>query len=128
MKWFARLAAMLALVAGCTTSALAGTTGTIEGRVTDAEGRPLPEALITLYSERVHGETHSDRRGYFHFLSLYPDLYHLFVRRGGNAWYTARPFEVHADQTTTCNVRLHRAITGIYATLPQGNRVIACSY
>ncbi|HTD37203.1 MAG TPA: carboxypeptidase-like regulatory domain-containing protein [Candidatus Limnocylindrales bacterium] len=119
---------MLSLVMACLTSALAGTTGTIEGRVTDVDGRPLPEAVITLYSERVHSDTHSDRRGYFHFLSLYPDLYHLFVHRGGNAWYSARPFEVHADQVTICNVRLHRAITGIYATRPQGNRVIACSY
>ena len=128
MKSFARLAAMLALIAACATCALAGTTGTIEGRVTDIEGRPLPEAVITLYSERVKTETHSDRRGYFHFLSLYPDLYHLYVHRGGNAWYSATPFEVHADQITTCNVRLHRAITGIYSTRPQGNRVIACSY
>lgn len=123
-----RALAALVLAMACAASALAGTTGTIEGRVTDTDGRPLPEAVITLYSERVRTETHSDRRGYFHFLSLYPDLYHLSVHRGGNAWYSARPFEVHADQITACNVRLDRAITGIYTTRPKGNRVVTCSY
>jgi hypothetical protein len=128
MRWLARLAAPATLLLATCTATFAGTTGAIEGRVTDTEGHPLPNATISLISERVGLQTHSDAGGHYHFLSLYPDEYTLTVRRGGNFTFLSRPFEVHADQVTVCNVRLSPALTGLYITRRTGNRVVPCMF
>jgi hypothetical protein len=129
MKNLRRLAASAALLlAACTMPALAGTTGQVEGRITDTAGRPLSNASITLVSTGVRLFTKSDERGHYHFLSLYPDDYLVTVNRGGNASFVSMWFEVQADQTTTCNVRLERALLGLMAMHPRGTRVVACMF
>lgn len=122
------LAAALLFAAACTARALAGTTGTIEGRVTDTQGKPLAAAVVSLVSQRVRLQAHTDAVGHYHFLSLYPDEYTIVVNRSGHRTFLSRPFEVHADQTTTCNVRLGPALTGLYLTPRSGNRVVPCMY
>ena len=123
-----RLSAALLIAAACTATALAGTTGTIEGRVTDTQGKPLAAAVVSLVSERVRLQAHTDARGHYHFLSVYPDEYTIVVDRSGHRTFLSQAFEVHADQTTTCNVRLGRALTGLYLTPRSGNRVVTCMY
>lgn len=126
---FRRLAVSAALLlAASTATALAGTTGQVEGRITDRQGRPLPNASITLVSNDVRLLTKSDAHGHYHFLSLYPDEYQVAVTRGGSSSFFSMRFEVQADQTTTCNVRLDPAITGLIANRPQGTRVVPCMY
>ncbi|MBV9103961.1 MAG: carboxypeptidase regulatory-like domain-containing protein [Candidatus Eremiobacteraeota bacterium] len=126
---FRRLAASAALLlAACTATAFAGTTGQVEGRITDTQGRPLANASITLASTGVRLFTKSDEHGHYHFLSLYPDDYVLTVNRSGNMSFVSMWFEVQADQTTTCNVRLDPALTGLYAMRPKGTRVVPCMF
>ena len=126
---FRRLAVSAALLlAACTATAFAGTTGQVEGRITDRQGRPLPNASITLVSPGVRLMTKSDAHGHYHFLSVYPDEYLVAVRRGGNSSFVSMRFEVQADQTTTCNVRLDPALTGLIANRPQGTRVVPCMF
>ena len=124
-----RLAASAALLlAACTATAFAGTTGQVEGRITDTHGRPLANASITLVSPGVRLLRKSDEHGHYHFLSVYPDEYRVAVTRGGYSSFVSKLFEVHADQTTTCNVRLGPLLVGLIANRPEGTRVVPCMF
>ena len=125
-----RLCAAVVLAFACASaSAQAGTTGTIQGRVLGSpDGEPLARAKVLLISEDgATFETISDKGGYYHFLSLYPDRYWEVVTRSGRATMVTQPFDVHADQVTECNVRLLPQLTGIFKTQRAGNRVVPCS-
>jgi protocatechuate 3,4-dioxygenase beta subunit len=123
----ARAFAMAAALTCLSSAALAGTTGTIQGRVFDRQGNALPNAVISLHSERRSAQTRSDGHGFYHFLSLYPERYYIVFTRGGNMTLTSE-ISVHADQVTVCNARLNVALTGLYSTRARDNNVVPCSF
>lgn len=124
-----RLAAtFFAVVFACAAAATAGTTGTIEGRATARDGRPIPNATVDLFSVAQSLRTTTDGGGYFHFLSLYPDSYLLSVRHNGYFFYLTGWFDVHADQITSCNARLDAQLVGEFLAPRHGNKIVPCSY
>jgi len=129
MKRALRLAGAITLAFACSTlAANAGaTTGTIEGRVFDDYGRGLQNAVISLYSPSFTAQARSNAKGFYHFLSVYPEHYYIAITRGGNQTLTSE-IDVHADQVTICNAHLYTAITGLYSTRARDNRVVPCSF
>jgi len=129
MKHMLRLAGALVLAIACSTlAASAGaTTGTIEGRVFDDQRRGLPGAVISIHSPSFTAQTRSDAKGFYHFLSLYPDRYYIVFNRGGNQSLTSE-IDIHADQITVCNAHLYRALKGIFSTRARDNRIVPCSF
>jgi hypothetical protein len=123
-----RLAAACFAFAFTCTAAQAGTTGTIEGRATTQDARPIANATVELRSVAETLETTTDGGGYFHFLSLYPDRYMLKVRKRGYFGYLTAWFEVHADHITSCSARMDVLLQGEFAVWYHGNKVVTCSY
>jgi hypothetical protein len=123
-----RLAAACFAFALTCAAAQAGTTGTIEGRATTRDARPIANATVELFSVGQTLRTTTDGGGYFHFLSLYPDRYVLNVRQRGYFGYLTAWFEVHADQITTCNARMDVLFLGEFLIPRNGNKVVTCSY
>src|SRR5689334_12301814 len=78
LRWLSAAVALLFLVAGVVTvPALAQTTGSIEGTITDASGSPLPGASVELKSPSLQGVrtavTNADGR--FRFPAIPPGTY-----------------------------------------------------
>jgi iron complex outermembrane recepter protein len=97
--------------------AAAAQTGTIAGRVVDADSdRPLSTALVQLVEQ--HREEPAGRAGEFSFTGLTPGSYSLLVELIGYSAYR-REVEVRAGETTSILVRLSPAaiqLTGIVVT------------
>ena len=72
------LSAVALLLVVMSASATAQTlTGTIQGRVTDAQGGALPGVLVTLVSTRGESTQTTDAQGDFRFLGLEPGIYEV---------------------------------------------------
>lgn len=82
--------------------------GAISGRVTDAEGRPLEGAAITVESSPARTEFRTDETGYFRISGLAPGKYRVRARRESELILTlgTRP-EIEADGS----VEAHSATT-----------------
>jgi len=113
-RFLAAIAIALGLLAGQTPAALAGTTGNINGIVTDASsGRPLPDAVVTVTSPSQAATQKTDASGHYVFLSLAPDTYTIAVSLSG---YTPRQISgiaVFADQAQTVNVTIEKSLRTI---------------
>src|SRR5260370_40944174 len=109
-KTLGSLAALLfALV--CTTIALAQTTNTITGRVTDPQGAAVKGATVKLYARdnRVPITTTSDGTGVYRFEGLTPGEYIVEVQSPGFA-RSVRPLRVERGREATFNVGLEIAV------------------
>ena len=72
------LSAVAALLVVTSASATAQTlTGTIQGRVTDAQGGALPGVVVTLVGTRGESTQTTDAQGDFRFLGLEPGIYEV---------------------------------------------------
>jgi hypothetical protein len=97
--------------------ARAGTTGTIVGRVVDANsGAPLAGARVTVASPSQTENAATDENGGFRFLSLSPDTYTVTISAGGHDPLSLPGVTVQADQTQTLNRTLAPALAKIGAT------------
>jgi hypothetical protein len=72
-----RTAAALLLALGATTASAQTLTGTIAGRITDAQGGALPGVLVTLASRTGETTQTTDAQGDFRFLGLNPGMYEV---------------------------------------------------
>jgi hypothetical protein len=94
--------------------ALAGTTGTLNGTITDATTKaPLAGAKVTLTSPSQNASTTTDGAGRFSFLSLAPDTYALTVTEPGYDVATVTGVTVIADQNRTLNVTPNKTLKTI---------------
>ncbi len=94
---------VLALVV-CTTGAFAGTTGKIVGRVTGADGEPLPGASVVIEGTQRGAITDAD--GYYVIVSVDPEAYALTASLVGYTNVTKRSVNVAVDYTSKIDFTL----------------------
>jgi hypothetical protein len=107
--------ALLALVVLCVqgTWALAGTTGSIQGKVTDANGNPLNAVRVTATSPSQSQGSTTGANGFYAILNLSPDTYSVTSVKDGYDTATVYGITVQADQTSRADVKLQQAIKTI---------------
>jgi hypothetical protein len=94
------LSSLVLAVALSTITALAGTSGGIGGKITDAStGKPVAGAVVVVLAASEELTTTTDARGYFRFLELPPDRYSITVEKAGYVTQSWSEYEVEADQT-----------------------------
>src|SRR5450759_43252 len=79
---------------------------TLQGRVTDPSGGPLPGALVSVSGERVSRTISADKTGFFQITDLAPGHYRLTASLDAFAPGEVKDLELHAGQTLTQNLRL----------------------
>jgi len=91
---------------------IAGTTGQIQGTVTDATGAPLPGAQVTISSPALIGGARTEvvgPGGSFMFPAIAPGTYTVRVILDGFAAREMTGINVRLDETTTVDVELSEA-------------------
>ena len=84
----------------------AQTNGTIQGRVTDHGGGPLPGAQVSVHGESVPTTAVADQTGSFQIPNLTPGRYRVTASLDSFAPQEVKDLEVQAGQTVTLNLRL----------------------
>jgi Carboxypeptidase regulatory-like domain/TonB dependent receptor/TonB-dependent Receptor Plug Domain len=108
------VAVMLSMVLGQGTWALAGTTGTLNGLVTDSgSGAPIANAHVTVTSASQTATSSTDGSGHFTFVSLIPDTYTVSVLRDGYDPASLAGVTVFADQAFSVNVSTQKSLRTI---------------
>jgi hypothetical protein len=82
-RWLGVFSLLLVLIASAPASAQESTTGTIAGRVTDAQGLAVPGATVTLVSAQGNRTVVSDADGRFLAPFLTPGQYEVKVQLAG---------------------------------------------
>lgn len=96
------------------TSAIAGTTGSITGWISDAESlAPLPDATILVTSPSQTATTTTDHAGHFTFISLAPDRYVIIASKPGYDSALQSGVRVLADNAQTITLRIKKQLTDI---------------
>lgn len=98
--------ALIFAFAGCVECS-AGTTGVMHGYVRDTGGHPVAGALVTVKSPSQNAETHTDKRGFFVFLTLPPDVYTVTAQKFGTSGAYAPGARIYSDQTTFLDLRIN---------------------
>ena len=99
------LAGMLALVLALSTSAVfAGSTGKINGRVTGADGSPLPGASLVIEGRQQGAIT--DTEGFYVIVAVDPGSYSLTASLVGYTSVTKKDVNVTVDYTTPVDFML----------------------
>jgi len=94
------LSSLVLAIALSTIAGLAGTSGGISGKITDAStGQPVAGAIVVVHAPSQERTTTTDARGYFRFFALPPDTYSITVQRSGYVAQSSDGYEVEADQT-----------------------------
>jgi hypothetical protein len=122
MRGLLRTSAALVAAAVLTVSvvpapSLAGTTGSIVGRIVDQKtGAPVTGAAVTAASPSETERSITDAGGGFRFLSLSPDTYTVTVERPSYDTLVLSGVTVQADQTQTLNRALASRLQTIGST------------
>ena len=90
------------------TWALAGTTGSLNGQVTDETGAPVAGAAVKAASASQTVTATTDGGGHFSFLSLAPDTYTVSVNKQGYATATNPGVVIFADQAQNLALRMQK--------------------
>ncbi|HEV2908375.1 MAG TPA: carboxypeptidase-like regulatory domain-containing protein, partial [Candidatus Eremiobacteraceae bacterium] len=93
------LTALLALIAGQGTWALAGVTGNIQGTVRDTSGAPVADVQVEAIAPSMSRSATTDAGGHFIVLSLAPDTYTINLTKAGYQSIAIPGVTVFADQT-----------------------------
>src|SRR6187455_1844839 len=104
-----RASAFLVLLALLTAGpALAQTTGTIEGKVLERSGAPVPEAVIEVRSVSLQGRriAISDADGRYRFPLLPPGNYTIAIERGSFETRQVDNIVVGLDRVVTVDVEM----------------------
>jgi hypothetical protein len=105
--------ALLAAFAGQASTALAGTSGNIQGTISDANsGAPVAGVSLRISSGSQTVSTKTDARGHFVVFSLQPDDYTLTAQKDGYATESFSGYSVYADQTQVYDFKLTPAAPG----------------
>lgn len=95
--------AFLCLVPGAT-PVRAGTTGTISGKVTDQDGRPVVAATVLVVGTRLGA--YSDSNGDFTILNVSPGTYEVKASRLGFNAVTVSEVSVSSDRATVLEMKM----------------------
>ncbi len=95
------------------TWALAGTTGGLNGTVTDTKGAPVVGAVVVATSPSQVATATTDSHGHFMFLSLSPDTYTVTVKKADFNTASLSGVTVFADQNYTISLVLSPALKTI---------------
>ena len=105
------LALMVLLIQG--TWVLAGTTGSIEGKVTDQNGNGITGARVTASSPAQTLSTTTTTNGFYSILNLSPDTYSVTASKDGYDTATTYGVTVQADQSTAADVHMRQTVKTI---------------
>lgn len=103
----ALVALMVLLVQG--TWALADTTGSITGKVSDQNGAAISGAKVTVVSPSQSATLTSQPNGFYSALNLSPDSYAITVSKDGYDTATVYGITVQADQSSRADISLRPA-------------------
>lgn len=95
------------------TWALAGTTGSLGGNVTDESGKPIANVKVTASSPSQTTSTQTDGAGHFILLTLAPDTYTLSAEKTGYTSTSITGATVFADQVQNVAISMHGALKTI---------------
>lgn len=98
------------LAALCALPALAGTSGALEGCVTDIRGFPVANVTVYASSPSQVAKTRTDASGHFVFVNLTPDTYTVTLERFRYAPKQVTGVTVQADQTQHFKTMLEWAL------------------
>lgn len=94
--------------------ALAGTTGSLNGTVTDVKtGQPIADAAVIANSPSQRAEAKTDASGRYVFISLMPDTYTVSVSKSGYEPVTVAGVSIFADQNQGLPVRMQSSLKTI---------------
>lgn len=96
--------------------ALAGTTGSISGVLTDSAGAPVSAARVSASSPSQQATVTTDASGRYQFVSLAPDTYTLSFEKQGYQTGSQAGITVQADQSITVNLSATRTLQTIGRT------------
>jgi len=114
--WVAALLATISLIATIG-SALAGTTGTLRGRVVDrATHAPLVGARISAVSPSQSATATTGAQGDFVFIALAPDTYTISVEAPGFEAQSLQGVTIVADQAQTVGIDVSKTLRTIGRT------------
>ncbi len=101
--------------------AIAGTTGSLVGRVTEiGTGAPVAGAIVKVVSSSQAATARTDDKGAYSFISLGPDTYTVSVEREGYEPQSQPGQTILADQSATLNFALRKALKTIAVTRAVG--------
>jgi hypothetical protein len=134
MKCSFVVAGMLALLGGSASSAMAqgggaSSTGTIQGRITDAQGAVLPGVAVTATSPSMLGQqtTVSSETGNYRFPAVPPGTYTLTYELGGFNTLKREGIQVTLGFTANLNVELTLAALQETVTVTGASPIIDTS-
>ncbi|MGA8099916.1 MAG: TonB-dependent receptor [Candidatus Cybelea sp.] len=97
--------------------AVAGTTGTLRGRVVDAATHaPIAGAVVIASSPSQTAQSTSDASGAFSFISLPPDTYTVSATKDGYDPQSQPGISIAADQAATVTLLLQKTLKTIART------------
>jgi hypothetical protein len=104
--------AAVALMLGQETRVLAGSTGEITGKITDATTKaPIAGASVTAASPTGVYKATTNAQGFFAIVSLYPDTYRLTVSAAGYLTAMSDGNTVNQNNSTTVDISLSKETT-----------------
>ncbi len=104
----------LALFAGAMGTLVAGTTGTINGTVTDVKsGTPLEGVTVAAVSPTGRYSTTTDKKGFFSFIGVSVDTYNVSFELKGFQSFTATGVNVFSDSVIPINTTLSKSLATI---------------
>src|SRR5579862_8516416 len=110
-------ALMLFALVAIPVQALAGTTGTLRGRVVDAATHAAVAGVtVTASSPSQTAQTVSDAAGAFSFISLQPDTYTVSASKAGYDSQSQAGITIVADQSATVSILLPKTLKVIART------------
>jgi hypothetical protein len=113
-RWVAIALGVTVLCCASLLRARAGTTGFINGVVTDAQTRaPIAGARVEVTSPSQVASAVTDARGAYSFVSLSPDTYTVTVTKNGYLTTSVTDVTVFADATQVVNVSLRPVLKTI---------------
>jgi len=89
---------------------LAGTTGSIEGKVTDQNGNGITAAKVTAASPGQHQTVITTNSGFYSILNLSPDTFVVTASKDGYDTATVYGVTVVADQSTAADIKLRQTV------------------
>ncbi len=107
----ALVALLVVLVQG--TWVLAGTTGSVAGKVTDQSGNGVSGAKVTASAPGQTVSVTSGANGFYSILNLSPDTYTVTASKDGYDTSSVFGVTVTADQSTSADVKLSQSVKTI---------------
>ena len=98
--------AVVVFTLSATVTASAGTTGGIQGFITDAQGHPIARVSVSAVSPSAHTATTSTANGFYSLNGLPPDTYKVSFAKDGYVTQTVSGVTTVQDQSTIVNGHL----------------------